>query len=307
MGEPLNMDATRWGLKQRPFPATPDSRGYYPATTHELALAHLLEAVNDGEGLALLTGAPGSGKTLVCHVLLERLATDVASVFLTNSHFVSRSALFQAILFDLRQPYDDASEQVLRLRLTEALLAQLDAGKRTVLLIDEAQHLSMDLLEELRLLGNLEAGRNKALQVLLAGQAGLLETLRRPELSALWQRVSVQCRLDPLDEEEAADYLRHHIRRAGGRPDEVFPDECIALLARHTRGLPRLLNQAAHQAFLLAGGAEADCVDIEMVLEALHRLGIEVDETALAADTSEEAKLAAEEPRLAVETLRPSA
>lgn len=305
------MDRARFGFRHRPFPVTPDSSSYYPATTHEQALAQLLEAVTDGEGLALLTGEPGTGKSLVCHCLLERLGPDVTSAFLTNSHYADRSALFQAILFDLDQPYDGEGEQCLRLTLTDFLLKSFAQGKPTILVIDEAQHLGADLLEELRLLGNLEAGQGKALQVILAGQDELLGTLHSPELAALNQRLRVRSRLEPLGVEEAADYLRHQVRRAGGRPEDVFPEESVALLAQQTRGLPRLVNQAAHQALLLAEAAEADCVDVEMVLEALGRMGLEVDEAVLHNPATEEAQLAADEPgaesRLVYETLRPSA
>jgi type II secretory pathway predicted ATPase ExeA len=274
------MYETRFGFRRRPFPATPDSRAYYPATSHERALGLLRRALGDGDGVALLTGAPGTGKTLVCHCLLERLGEGVTSAFLTNSHFGSRSALLQAILYDLSLPYEGAGEQELRLRLTDYLLNNYRAGRRTVLVIDEAQHLGPDLLEELRLLGNLEGGRGRAVQVVLAGLPGLLETLRLPEMVALNQRVLARVWLDPLGVEEAVDYLLHHLRAAGGRPERVIAEDGLELLARHTGGVPRLLNQAAHQALSLADAADASLVDAEAALEALVLLGIEVAEGA---------------------------
>ena len=143
----------------------------------EVSGGRLLQAVQDDEGIALVTGAPGTGKTLVLHCLLERLGDGAVSALLTNSHFPGRIGLLQAVLYDLSLPYE-GGEQELRLRLTDALLQTYKRGERTVLLVDEAQHLSVDLLEELRLLGNLEAGQGKALQVVLAGQPALLETLR---------------------------------------------------------------------------------------------------------------------------------
>ena len=274
------MYETRFSFRRRPFPATPDSRAYYPATSHERALALLQRALDDGDSLALLTGAPGTGKTLVCHCLLERLGEGVASAFLTHSHFSSRSALLQAILYDLSLPYEGAGEQELRLRLTDFLLNHYRAGSRTVLVVDEAQHLGPDLLEELRLLGNLEGGRGRAVQVVLAGQPGLLETLRLPELAAFNQRVLVRARLDPLGVEEAIDYLLHHLRAAGGRPERVITEDGLELLARHTAGVPRLLNQVAHQALALADSADASLVDAEAALEALALIGLEVAEEA---------------------------
>jgi general secretion pathway protein A len=284
------MYETRFGLRQRPFPATPDSACYYPATSHERALNRLRQAVVEQQGLALLTGAPGTGKTLVGHCLLQRLGPGTVSALLTNSHFRDRTALFQGILYDLSLPYEGGSEQELRLRLTEFLLQNAKKQRQTVLVIDEAQHLSTDLLEELRLLGNLEAAANKALHIILIGQETLLGTLRLPELAALNQRLEVRAELEPLGVEEAADYVLHHLRRAGAKPEAVVSDESLELLARHTRGIPRLLNQTARQALVLADAADAPYVDVEAVLEALAALGIEVVE--------EEQEPAIDEPAL---------
>jgi type II secretory pathway predicted ATPase ExeA len=274
------MDATRFGMRQRPFPATPDSACYYPATGHERALSRLHQAIDEQQGLALLTGAPGTGKTLLGHCLLERLGPDTLSAFLTNSHCHDRTALLQAILYDCSLPYEGGSEQELRLRLTEFLLQNCRKHRRAVLILDEAQHLSVDLLEELRLLGNLEAGSSKAVQVVLVGQENLLETLRLPELAVLNQRLEVRTQLEPLGVEEAADYVLHHLRRAGARPEAVVSDESLELLARHTRGVPRVLNRVCREALALAEAADAAYVDVEAVLEALAAMGIEVPEEA---------------------------
>src|SRR5262249_39251572 len=127
------MVENRFGLRQRPFPVTPDSACYYPATSHEGALSRILRGLADNEGLMLLTGAPGTGKTLLCHRLLEQLGPDVTSAFLTNSHCATRADLLQAILYDLSLPYEGCREQELRLRLTEYLLTNYRAGKRAVL------------------------------------------------------------------------------------------------------------------------------------------------------------------------------
>ncbi|HYV37252.1 MAG TPA: AAA family ATPase [Gemmataceae bacterium] len=281
------MYETRFGLRQRPFPVTPDSACYYPATGHERALARLRQALDDQQGLALLTGETGLGKTLVAQRLQECFGTETVAAFLTNSHFECRAALLQAILYDLSLPFDGGTEQELRLRLTEFLLQNTKAGRRFVLIVDEAQHLTADLLEELRLLGNLEAGATKALQVVLIGQTSLLETLRKPELASLLQRLEVRANLEPLGVEEAADYVLHHLRLAGARPEAIVSDEALEVLARHTRGVPRLLNQAARQALMLANDAEASFVDVEAALEALNALGIEIaDEEEAAAAIS---------------------
>jgi type II secretory pathway predicted ATPase ExeA len=272
------MPESRFGFQRRPFPATPDSACYYPATGPERALERLLQGLRHGEGLALLTGEPGTGKTLLCHCLLERLRPDTTTAFLLNSHLADRTDLLQAILYDLSQPYEGQAEQQLRLRLTEFLLKSFGGGRPTVVIVDEAQHLTPDLLEELRLLGNLEAGLGKAVQIILAAQPTILQTLRRPELAALNQRLVVRVRLAPLGLEEAADYLLHHLRAAGARPDAVITEEALEVLARGTQGVPRLLNQAATQALELAESGEAELVDAEVALEALTCLGLEAEE-----------------------------
>ncbi len=271
------MYEAHFGLRQRPFRPTPDGESWYPATTHEHALARLRRGIDADDAVLLLTGGPGTGKTLLCQRLLEQLGPDNVSAFLTNSHCDDRAGLLQAVLFELSLPHADRSPQEMRLALTEFLLSSYAAGRRALIVVDEAQHLTPDLLEELRLLGNLESAQGRAVQVLLSGQPALLDTLRRPELTALRQRLAVRACLDALDVHESADYLVHHLRGAGGRPEAIMTDEALTLLARGCQGVPRVLNQAAHQALLLAFEAEAPQVDAEAALEALALLGLEAD------------------------------
>ncbi|MBL8795093.1 MAG: AAA family ATPase [Planctomycetia bacterium] len=263
-----------FGLRRRPFRPTPDGDSYYPATGHEHALDRLLQGIDQDEGHLLLTGDPGSGKTLLCHRLLERLGADATSAFLTNSHLTDRRSLLQSILFELSLPYEGATEQEMRLRLTECLLENFQAGKRTVVVVDEAQHLGVEILEELRLLGNLEARHGKAVQIVLVAQPALMQTLQKATLTALRQRLAVRALLEPLGTEEAADYVLHQLRMVGGRPEKIIDDEALAIIARTTLGVPRLLNQATHQALLLACEMGATQVDAEAALEALTVLGM---------------------------------
>jgi type II secretory pathway predicted ATPase ExeA len=279
------MSATRFGLRQRPFPATPDVACYYPATTHERALAKIGGALVDGEGLLVLTGAPGTGKTLLGQLLLERPGEDAPSAFLTNSHFACRAALFQALLFDLGQPHEARGEQDLRLALTEHLLRTFAAGRPTLVVIDEAQHLDPDLLEELRLLGNLESSAGKAVQVVLVGQPALLDVLARPELAVLRQRLVARAVLEPLALQEAADYLLHHVRVAGAKPEAVFSDEALEILARGSGGFPRVLNQVGRLSLTLSAEADASQVDAEVALEALAQLGLDAGSTEAETET----------------------
>ena len=268
------MYEARFGLKRRPFPPTPDSSLYYPSTPHEQALAPLLRAINEDEGSLLLVGEPGTGKTLLGQIFLERLGDGIVSAFLPHSQFTDRRGLLQTILFDLGLPYEDGTEQLLRLRLTEYALKAASDGKRFVVVLDEAHHLTPEMLEELRLLGNLEAGR-KAFQVLCLAQTPIFETLKQPALAAWSQRLAVRGILPALTTEDAHDYLRHHLRLAGGRPEAIFDEAALETLARGARGIPRLLNQSAHQALQLADAGDLQQVDIECAAEALGRLGLE--------------------------------
>jgi type II secretory pathway predicted ATPase ExeA len=271
------MEGSHPKLSRRPFPNTPDSESYYPASGHETALAGLLEAIHQEEGILLVTGAPGTGKTLLCHCLLERFGEEVASAFLTNSHIPDRASLLQAILYEYSLPHVGLSEQALRLSLTDYLLKNFSTGRRALVVVDEAQYLGTEVLEELRLLGNLEAKQGKAVQVVLVGQPELLKTLQRSELQVLAQRLMVRLHLDPLPLQEAADYLLHQLRIAGARPEEWLTDEALEMLAKATRGVPRLLNQAARQALAMAEKAGALPVDAEAALEALSLLGLHAD------------------------------
>ena len=272
------MVENHFGMNSRPFPPTPDTSLYYPATNHEAALATLARGIAEDEGILLLSGVPGTGKTLLGYVLLERLHEGTENAFLSNSHFADRTALLQAILYDLGLPYEEDSEQILRLRLTDHLLKNCADAKRTVLVVDEAHHLSAELLEELRLLANLEAGRGKAVQVILIAQPTLAHTLRQPALAALQQRIAARAIIEPLDVEESYDYLLHHLRLTGGKREKIFEEAALDVLAHGARGLPRFLNQTAHQALILAEEAELPAVDAEVALEALSMLGLGASE-----------------------------
>jgi type II secretory pathway predicted ATPase ExeA len=273
------MYESHFGLRKRPFRPVPDADSYYPATNHEHVLSSLLQTIREDEGFALLTGEPGTGKTLLGHLLLDRLGDEVTGAFLFQGHFRDRAALLLALLDDLSIPVahasgSDSCEQELHLALTSFLLKNYEAGKRTVAVLDEAQHLRPDLLEELRLLGNLEGSRGKAFQVIFLALPPFAEMLRLPELSALQQRVGVHVKLEALGLHEAADYVVSALRAAGGKPEKIVTDEALEILARGTGGVPRLLNRAMHRALQLACEAGQRLLDAEAAVEALSALGL---------------------------------
>ena len=271
------MDLAHFGLTRRPFRPTPDTDAYYKAPTHEAALAALRHAYEARDGLALVDGEPGTGKTIIVRKFLDGLDPAVAPVFLPSPRFLRPTDLYQAILFDHGTDYRGLSEQELRLLVTDHLLGRVSAGEPTVLVLDEAQGLGPDVLEELRLLGNIETRAAKAAFIVLAAQLGLRERLAKPELAAFAQRVAVRCKIEPLSREDAGRFLHHQLEVAGGSAS-LLTDEALNLLTEHAHGVPRILNQAAALAFQLAGSAEAENVDTEAAWEALLQLGLATGE-----------------------------
>jgi type II secretory pathway predicted ATPase ExeA len=196
--------------------------------------------------------------------------------------------MYQAMLYDLGEPYEGKSEQELRLSVTDGVLQRYAEGRRTILLMDEAHHLPSCVLEELRQLGNLETRDGKAVQTILFALPEIDETLRRPDLRAFRQRLTTRATLERLPTEEAADYLVHHLRIAGARPEAIVSDEAVELIIKASGGLPRLINQAMHLALELTCQAGEGRVDAEGALEALSRLGLEAAEEEPAAAGAED-------------------
>lgn len=273
------MDWSHFGMTRPAFRPAADPASYFPAATHEAALAGLSAAFARRDPAVLIDGPPGTGKTLAARRWLARLAAGVPRAVLPNVHAGRAADLLQAILFDLDRPYQGLTEQELRLAVTAELLAGAASGYPTVLVIDEAQHLGDAAIEELRLLGNVETPGGSAVFAVLVGQPGLRDRLRRPEAGAFAQRVGAWCGLDPLTAEESAEYLRHRVLAAGGRPG-VLDEEAAGLLAGACGGVPRVLNRAATAAAELAAEAGADTIDAEAAVEALARLGLGAEEPA---------------------------
>ncbi|HVJ82495.1 MAG TPA: AAA family ATPase [Planctomycetia bacterium] len=259
-------------LKIRPFSAAPNPAEYFPAAGHEDGLALLKCFVHDDDGVAVLSGSPGIGKTLTVQRLLAGLKPDRRAVFLAQTHHRTVAELLQAILFELSLDYETGGEGSLRLRLTRHVAQKFAGGERMILALDEAHNLTIEQLEELRLLGNLESRGRKALQVVLVGQPKLLATLERPECEALRQRVAVAAKLGPFESEEIGDYIHACFERAGGSADAVFTAAAIAEIGEQSAGVPRRINQLAHRALLLAFAHQSGTVDAPFVEAAAEQL-----------------------------------
>ena len=244
------MYAAYFGLTERPFSLAPDPRYLYLSDAHREALAHLLYGIGEGGSFVQLTGEVGTGKTTVCRALLEQLPPDVNVAMIFNPRLTSVE-LLAAVCDELRVSYPagTTSLKVLVDALSQALLDAHAKGRRTVLIIDEAQNLSARVLEEVRLLTNLETTTQKLLQVVLIGQPELAELLARRNLRQLSQRVTARYHLRSFSEEESQRYVQHRLEIAGQR-QPIFTKQAVRAAHRLARGIPRLLNTICDRALL---------------------------------------------------------
>jgi type II secretory pathway predicted ATPase ExeA len=268
------VDWAHFGMDRPPFRPAVDTASYFPGPAHGAALAALAAAFARRDPAVLIDGPAGAGKSLVARRWLDDLLPDVPRVVLPNARADRPADLHQAILFDLGKPYQGLGEQELRLAVTGHLLDAAACGYPTVLVIDEAQHLSLAALEEVRLLGNLETRAGTAVFAVLVAQPTLRAALARAAYALVADRVAVRAAVEPLSAEDSGAYLRHQVRAAGGDPAEVLDPAAVALLAAACGGLPRVLNRAGGLALELCAEAGAEVVDVEAALEALGRLGV---------------------------------
>ncbi|XOV87338.1 MAG: AAA family ATPase [Pseudomonadota bacterium] len=238
-----------FGFRDSPFSIAPNPQFLYMSERHREALAHLLYGIKSDGGFILLTGEVGTGKTTVCRCLLEQLPGDVEIAFVLNPKLTAEELLASAC-DDLGIEYPaGASIKGLVDRLNAHLLAAHQDGRRCVLIIDEAQNLSIDVLEQLRLLTNLETNQRKLLQIILLGQPELLHILARNELRQLSQRVTARFHLEALNREEVESYIEHRLEIAGGR-GKLFPPDAVRRVGDLSGGIPRLINLICDRALL---------------------------------------------------------
>jgi len=239
-----------FGFKEAPFSIAPDPRYLYMTAQHREALAHLVYGLNSEGGCILLTGEVGTGKTTICRCLLEQIP-DQSNVALVLNPKVSEIELLETICDELNINYPSNSNSVKTYtdRIYDFLLSSNRKNEKTVLIIDEAQNLSSEVLEQLRLLTNLETNQRKLLQIIILGQPELLDILTRTEMRQLAQRITARFHLQPLTRHEVKAYISHRLAVAG-QNIQLFPEPSIKLLYRLSNGVPRLLNIICDRALL---------------------------------------------------------
>ena len=257
-----------YNLQRNPFDITPDPSFLFPTKKHNEALAALYYGVKRRKGFVVLTGEVGTGKTVLVRCLLQILQrANVAFAYVFNP-LLSPIEFLQYALGDLRLPTSGKNKSELLLELSSYVIARHRKGLTTVLVVDEAHHLSTEVLEEIRLLTNLETGESKLLQILLIGQPELDEKLDSVDLRQLKQRVALRSHLNSLDLEETRGYVYRRLQIAGStNPSELFPMETIFELHRQSRGYPRLVNTLCENALIQGYARQERSVRPEVIEE----------------------------------------
>jgi type II secretory pathway predicted ATPase ExeA len=231
-----------FGLRESPFNVNPDPRYLYLTRHIQEALAGLTYGIQNRKGFILLTGEVGTGKTTLLNRLLDWLRGQrVATAFIFNSR-LEVNHLFDFMMADFEIPCESKQKSDVLLRLNTWLLERYRAGETAVLIVDEAQNLSPEVLEEIRLLTNLETSTEKLLQIVLTGQPELEEKLKLPQLRQLRQRITLRCRTSPLSLEETFGYIAERLRIAGANGEPIFSKEAIQTIHIYSRGIPRVVN-----------------------------------------------------------------
>jgi general secretion pathway protein A len=256
-----------YGLRERPFNATPDPRFLYLTERHREVMAQLLYAAREGLGFVMLTGEVGTGKTTLLHSLLRQLDAGTAAAYVFSST-LSFNGLLEYILADLGIDTPAATQARRLFALNNFLLERHRAGLNTVLILDEAQHLTATTLEQVRLLSNFETSTAKLLQIVLVGQPELASKLRLTELRQLRQRIALHATLAPLSPEETREYVRARLRTAGAQDLGLFSEAALREVARQSKGIPRLVNTLCDHSLLVGYADQQRPIERAAVREA---------------------------------------
>lgn len=264
-----------FGFTETPFSLSPDPAFLYRSEQHEEALANLIYGVQSRKGFIVLTGEVGTGKTTMLECLRDFLDSQyIEFAFLFNSR-VTADQFFEMIAYDLDLRCQRTSKTEVLFALNALLLNQAEQGRTTVLIIDEAHNLEWEVLEEIRLLGNLETRHGKLLQIILAGQPELDRKLEAPNLRQLKQRIVLRCNLSPFTALDTAQYINTRMDKAGMPAQTVFPAEIMAEIHLRAQGIPRLINAICDNALLTCFAMETKAATVEILDEVTKDMRLE--------------------------------
>src|SRR5437762_2583558 len=264
-----------FGLKENPFNLSPDPSFLYRSTQHEEALANLIYGVQSRKGFIVLSGEVGTGKSTMLECLRNFLAAQqVEFAYVFNSR-LTVDQFFDMIAYDFDLQCDRTSKTEILFALNEFLFHRNNSGRTTALIVDEAQNLDWEVLEEIRLLGNLENPRGKLLQIVLAGQPELDRKLDAPDYRQLKQRVALRCTLYPFTEIETVEYINSRLAKAGMAEQTVFSPELLSEIYYRTQGIPRIINAVCDNLLLTAFASESKTATMEYLEEVSTDLRLE--------------------------------
>jgi general secretion pathway protein A len=258
-------------IQEKPFNVTSDPNFLYLSRKHREALSHLLYGIEERKGFLEVTGEIGTGKTTLCRALLNKLDGNTKTALILNPD-LSQLQLLQAIVEDFGLTVEKKSKMHIFKQLNKFLLEQLSCGNNVVLIIDEAQNLKGPILEQIRLLSNLETEKEKLFQIVLVGQPELHKKLDAPQLQQLKQRIAVRYHIMPLERNEVKEYIEHRLAVAGSVGDIVFKDEAIDRIYSYSGGVPRLINILCDKALLLGFVLESKIIDANIIEKSIREI-----------------------------------
>lgn len=277
-GSQIIMYNAYFGFQEKPFTVTPDPRFCFPNPVYDEAYATLLYGIRERKGFILLSGEVGTGKTTLLRRLMNNLEASVRFVFFYNTNLTFEE-IVSFTCEELGLSVKDGGRLQKIQALNEFLIEQLKKGGTGVLLIDEAQNLREEVLENLRLLSNLETASEKLIQIVLVGQPELETKLDQPNLRQIKQRIALRCRLDRLKEREVGPFICYRLRSVGYEHHDLFLPEAIQCVALYSKGIPRLINMICDNALLIAYGTSRKTVSAEIIEEVAHDLRLKEEKT----------------------------
>jgi type II secretory pathway predicted ATPase ExeA len=273
----LDVYKSVYNLDGKPFRLSPDHRFSFAHRTYDDAKSYLKYAISEGEGIVAITGVPGTGKTTLISSLISELDSSQVRVGVVTNLQMDSANLIAMVIDAFSLQIDRTDKVSLMSELKRYLKQQSEEGRRVILIVDEAQGLTVELLEELRLLSNLQHNARLLLQIFLVGQDPLMDIVRSPGMEQLHQRLIAAAQLKPLELEEMIDYIEHRLTCVGWKNDPVFTEEVFSLIHKFSAGVPRRINLICHRLFLhagLHGRHELVGGDALHVIVELHREGL---------------------------------